>query len=79
MMNLIIYVNIYYCLKKYKKVMVENYEHIYDECFITYIISLCLIMSDIDWSNYDLWVLILALISRWLCLNLIQFSLNIAV
>ena len=53
--------------------MVENYEHIYDECSITYIISLYSIVSDIDWRNYNLWVLTLALRGRLLCLNLIQF------
>ena len=58
--------------------MVENYEHIYDECSITYIISLYSIVSDIDWRNYDLLILTLALMDRWLWLNLIHFALNIA-
>ena len=58
--------------------MVENYEHIYDECSVTYIMSLSSIVSDIDLRNYDLLILTLALMDRWLWLNLIHFVLNIA-
>jgi len=53
--------------------MVENYEHIYDECSVTYIMSLSSILRDIDLRNYDLLILTLALMDRWLWLNLIHF------